>query len=163
MNVFRQVAESECGRVVLEENLPRLVVVPVVFPISKRRGKGGIRWAMEEDVSPSVFNVWTAEFAMRWRVGVKAAPVFTRGGVVCEGAGHTAGGLNVIGRERQEEAFGRLIADVGFKQPTFPLDGDPPASFVRLGLREDAPVSAHVPFELSKKVRAEDFYWNRRT
>ena len=103
-----------------------------------------------------MFSVWTAKLAVGWCVGMKASPVFTRGGVVCEGASHTAGGLNVIGRERQEKAFGGLIADVGFKQPTFPLDGDPPASFVRLGLCEDAPVSTHVPLELSKKVRAED-------
>ena len=55
---------------------------------------------------------------------MEASSVFTRGGVICEGAGHTAGGLNVVGRKRQEEAFDELVADVGFKQFALPLDGN---------------------------------------
>ncbi|KAF8624262.1 hypothetical protein AX14_011800 [Amanita brunnescens Koide BX004] len=111
----------------------------------------------------SVFNLWATELAMRGHFRMEAAPVFTRRGMVCEGTGHTAGGLNVVGRERQEKAFDGLIADVGFKQAAFPLDWDPSAPFIRLGLCYDAPVSAHVPFELSNEVRAEDPYWSGRT
>ena len=94
---------------------------------------------------------------------MEASPVFARGGVIGEGTGHTAGGLNVIGRERQEEALDRLVADVGFKQSTLPFYGDPAAPFVRLGFCDDAPVSAHIPLEFPEEIRAEDLDGSRRT
>ena len=94
---------------------------------------------------------------------MEVPPVFARGGVIGEGASHTAGGLNVIGRERQEEALDGLVADIRFKQSTLPFDGDPAAPFVRLGFCDDAPVSAHIPFEFPEEIRAEDFDGSRRT
>ena len=94
---------------------------------------------------------------------MEAPPVFACRGVSGEGAGHTAGGLNVVGRERQEEALDGLVADVGFKQSTLPFDGDPTAPFVRLGFCDDAPMPAHIPFEFPEEIRAEDLDGSRRT
>ena len=118
---------------------------------------------MKEDVVARVFYTCSAKFAVRRHFWVEAPSVFARGGVIGEGAGHTAGGLNVIGREHQEEALDGLVADVGFKQSTLPFDGDPTAPFVRLGFHDDAPMSAHIPFEFPKEIRAEDFDGSHRT
>ena len=66
-----------------------------------------------------MFCVGTAKLAVRGHVWMEAALVFTRRGVICKGASHMAGGLNVIGCKRQEEALDGLVANVGFNQLTF--------------------------------------------
>ena len=64
----------------------------------------------------SVFYGWSAMFTVSRLVWVEATAVFACWGMVREGAGHTAHGLNVIPRERQEEALRMLVADVRLEQ-----------------------------------------------
>ena len=106
MDILRQVAKGKCRRIVLEEQLPGLIVISVAFPVSEGRGKGSVRWAGEQNVGPRVFDVRSTELAMRRLIRVETFAVFSCRGVVRQCAGHTTGGLNVIGRECQEEAFG---------------------------------------------------------
>ena len=134
MNVLRQVADGERGRVILEEDLPGFIILSIVFPVSKRWRKGSIRWTREKHVRSGVFGVGPAELAVRRLIRVKALAIFARRGVVCQGASHTAGGLNVVARKHQEEAFCMLVADVGLEQSALSSYWDPSMAFIRLGL-----------------------------
>ena len=103
-----------------------------------------------------VFNIRSTVFAMCRRVRVKPAAVFSSWCVVCEGAGHTACGLNVISGKCQEETFNEFVADIRLEQSAFTPYWDPALTFVRLGLRKEAPVSVHVPFESVEEIRSQD-------
>ena len=94
---------------------------------------------------------------------MKSFAEFARGGMIGGGAGHAAHGFYIVTRHVKEESATSLINNVWLEEPTLASYGHPAASFVRLGLREDAPVARHIPFELVNEVRAEDANRNGRT
>ena len=163
MYILRQVAEGVGGRVCLEKRFPRLIIMPVAFPVSKRSCKWGVRWAQEKDVLACMFNSRSAMLAIRWRVRMKSATVFASWCMVREDAGHTACGLNVIRRQVKEKGFILLVDEVGLEQSAFSPDREPTVAFVRLGPGLKAPMYIHIPFEPVDKVRPQYPDWDVRT
>ena len=84
---------------------------------------------------------------------MEAATIFSCRGVIRQGVGHAARGLNVIRRKCHEKGLIFLIDNARFEQSAFSPDREPPSAFIRLGLSEDLPVFVHVPFELVNEVR----------
>ena len=72
---------------------------------------------------------------------MKSFAVFARGGMIGGGTGHAAHGFDIVAGHVKKETATSLVDNVWFEEPTLASYGQPAASFVRLGLREDAPVA----------------------
>ena len=161
--LYSRCHSRERCRVVLEEVFPGQMISSIFFPVSKRGSKGNIRRAVKKDMGASMRGPRSAGLAVCGEVWMKSFAVFARGGMISGGAGHAAHGFDIVAGHVKEEAATSFVDNIRFEEPTLTSYGHPSASFVRLGVCENAPVARHIPFELVNKVRAEDADRNGRT
>ena len=83
----------------------------------------------------------SAGLAVRGEVRMESFAVFARGGMVGSGAGHAAHGFYIVAGYVKKEALSGFIDNIWFEEPTLISYGHPAASFVRLGVRKNAPVA----------------------
>ena len=133
VNVVRQVAERERRSIVLEELLPGLIVIFILFPVSQGGRKWNIRWAFAEYVLSRVGGVKSAMFAVCREFWVEALSIFTRRGVSGDGVSHSTNGRYVIAQKVDEERLRLFVTDTGLEHPLATSDWEPTVTFVRLG------------------------------
>jgi hypothetical protein len=139
--VVRQIAERERRRIVLEEFLPGLIIIFVLFPISKGGGEWNILWAIEEDMVACMNRFRSAAITVRGEVLMKSLSIFTHRGVSGDGTSHATDGHNIVARQGDEEGLSLFVSNIWFEYLSFPSYWEPTISFVRLGCGQDSPVS----------------------
>ena len=97
MYVLWQVAEGERRRIRLEKSFPGLVVLPILFPVSKRRSKWNVTGTVDQYVGARMqYLRRVAVLAVSWKAWMEALSVFARWGMSGDGASHATNGLYIV-------------------------------------------------------------------
>ena len=80
-----------------------------------------------------MLGVRSAELTVRRKVWVESFVVFARMGMISDGAGHAAHGLDIVARHGHKELSTSLIYYIRLEEPTFLPYRKPIVAFVHLG------------------------------
>ena len=90
MDVQRTVHEGKGRWVLFKEPHHRLVVAPVLPPVSHRRESANVPWAFSQYMTPRLQGVFVAAGTCGGLVWEEPCPIFTRRGVICKDVGNAA-------------------------------------------------------------------------